>query len=644
MDRPEHDDGRRRLRRATTWGTLRRGSVAMTLAIAAAGCGDGTGGIAPSESARAFVRKLAAAAPGTERVASVAPGVDAEALLDWAEWKFPTLFPKGPATVDIEYLGVAYAVRSYVGGNHLGVSRQGEVWGLGGYTAGQLRSFGPVAQYAGQVAADRCSVYADRCAAPTALDLELRALIAREGLTGDPTVGRNLPSIADAMPQLGKLLFFSKSLSVGRDVACASCHHPALGGGDGLGVSIGAQAQNPDVLGPGRMRADRRLLVARNANTFFNTALYDRVLFADGRIESLAATPSPGGQGDAIRTPDGAPDPRAGASLLAAQARFPITGSAEMRGDGLPGLGDHELREHIAARLAAEAAAQPEGTGWLPHFRKAFGRPQGSAAELITFDHIMQAIAEYERSAVFVKSPWQRYVLGENLAIGVQAKKAALRYFRPVSERGFECARCHKGDFHSDERFHPIGFPQTGPGFALDGVDEGRQRVSAAAADRYAFRTPSLLNIEVTAPYGHAGSYGGLFFVTRHYRFESVEVRDLVQGRTWCRLSPFREQTNCAAQQAVVGRESFAAMDAMQARRRSDPANGLPSIDGSVQAFELAEGIDGPTMNAWLEEFLATLTDPCVKDRACLARWIPRPDEAPDAHQLNAVDISGRAL
>lgn len=615
----------------------------LTIAALLTACG---GGGDDAGETRSFVRRLAAVSP-TERIASVAPGVDAEALLDWAQWKFPALFPQGAATVDIEHQGVAYAVRAYPGGNYLGVSRQGEVWGLGGYTGGQLQSFGPVAGYAAQVRADRCGVYADRCAAPTALDNELRALIAREGLTGDPTAGRALPHIADALPQLGKLLFFSKSLSAGRDTACASCHHPVLGGGDGLAVSIGAGAQNPDVVGPGRLRADRQLFVARNANTFFNTALYDRVLFADGRVEALtapgAAAPH-GGQGAAIRTPDGAPDPRAGPTLLAAQARFPITGTAEMRGAALPGLSDHDVREHIAARLAAEAAAQPESTGWLPHFRKAYGRPGGSAAALVTFDNIMLAIAEYERSAVFVKSPWQRYVLGENLAISERAKQAALRFFRPVSERGFECARCHKGDFFSDEKFHPIGFPQAGPGFAGDGIDAGRQRVSAAATDRQAFRAPSLLNVEMTAPYGHVGSYGGLSFVNRHYIFERDEVRAFVDGRRWCLLSPFKEQAGCAAQQSVVSRESFAALNAMGTLRTTDPAAGLPSIQPLVEEFSLLNGISGPEANDWLQEFMATLTDPCVKDRACLARWIPRPDEAPDAHQLNAIDSTGRPL
>ena len=57
------------------------------------------------------------------------------------------------------------------------------------------------------------------------LDIELRALITTLGLTGAPATGRQLPAIEAPIPQLGKQLFFSKSLGGGFDSACVSCHH-----------------------------------------------------------------------------------------------------------------------------------------------------------------------------------------------------------------------------------------------------------------------------------------------------------------------------------------------------------------------------------------------------------------------------------
>ena len=80
------------------------------------------------------------------------------------------------------------------------------------------------------------------CTTPVDLDGMLRPILAAQGLTGDPTTGRNLPDISDPLAQLGKKLFFSKSLSGDLDVACASCHHPALGGADGLSLPVGVGA------------------------------------------------------------------------------------------------------------------------------------------------------------------------------------------------------------------------------------------------------------------------------------------------------------------------------------------------------------------------------------------------------------------
>jgi cytochrome c peroxidase len=99
---------------------------------------------------------------------------------------------------------------------------------------------------------------------PVTTDSQLRALIQSKGLTGNPMAGRALPSIDDPVPQLGKLLFFSKALSGNLDTACASCHHPALGGADGLSLSVGPGAVNPAVLGVGRRLATCQPTIARN--------------------------------------------------------------------------------------------------------------------------------------------------------------------------------------------------------------------------------------------------------------------------------------------------------------------------------------------------------------------------------------------
>lgn len=120
---------------------------------------------------------------------------------------------------------------------------------------------------------------------PDDLDGALSQLIEQHGLTGDPLAGQDLPTIDDPEARLGKLLFFSKSLSGNKDVACASCHHPYLGGGDGLSLPVGALAEDEDVLGPGRKTTTGQLYVPRNVPTIFNAWAYRRSLFRDARVE-----------------------------------------------------------------------------------------------------------------------------------------------------------------------------------------------------------------------------------------------------------------------------------------------------------------------------------------------------------------------
>ena len=125
------------------------------------------------------------------------------------------------------------------------------------------------------------------------LDAKLVSLIDNLKLTGDPSLSRNLPDISEPLPQLGKLLFFSKALSGNQDAACVSCHHPMLGGGDDLSLAIGVAAINPDQLGPGRIHDPFALgwdggpTMPRNVPTVFNLGMHDQAMFWDGRVNSL---------------------------------------------------------------------------------------------------------------------------------------------------------------------------------------------------------------------------------------------------------------------------------------------------------------------------------------------------------------------
>ena len=459
---------------------------------------------------------------------------------------------------------------------------------------------------------------------------QLREITAARGLTGDPSAGRDLPDISDPVPQLGMKLFFSKSLSGDMDTACASCHHPALAGGDDLSLPIGTGALNPELLGPGRMHPSGAPTVARNAPTTFNIAMWDQAMFWDGRCESRGKTPGAnGGDGEGIRTPDCAfndIDPRAGDNLVMAQAKFPVVAVPEMRGTSFEaGSGNDAVRDHLAARIGDYGEGQyvlnPDE--WLPEFQQAFDSDEDAAA-LINFQNIAFAIGEYQRSQVFINSPWRDYAGGNDQALTESAKRGALLFFRSPDAGGAGCSQCHIGDFFTDEQYHVLAVPQIGLG-KEDGNtgddDFGRFRETNDPSDKYAFRTPTLLNVEATGPYGHDGAYTTLEAMVRHV----MDPWRAFENYDYAQIDPSisTENMRINTQKAL-------------AKLRADQEAGTTPFQELTLTGEQVDD---------LLAFLRSLTDPAVNSREFLRRWVPdASDKDPDGLRLQAVDINGEVL
>lgn len=473
----------------------------------------------------------------------------------------------------------------------------------------------------------------------SATDSELNTLIDTQNLAVNPALGRSLPDIEDPIPQLGKQLFFSKSLGGGFDSACVSCHHPVLGGADQLSLSVGVEALNPDHLGLGRENSEGIPLVPRNAPTVFNVGLADVSLFWDSRVESLGAVPTANGTLSEIRTPDSdflTADPNAGPNLAAAQARFPVLSVEEMKTTGFETNSDSEtIRDHLAARIGnyGVGAGEISSNQWLPAFQEAFDSDAG-AEELVSFDNITFALGEYERSMVFTNSPWQQYIDGDLSALDEDAKQGAILFLTPAQEGGAGCSVCHTGPTFSDSRHHTLAFPQIGPG-AGDGPtgddDLGRERETGNPADRWRFRTPSLLNVAVTAPYGHAGAFQNLEAVVRHYVNPNQSIQAYFANGGWCQLPQFNGQDDCGALYPNAQTNTMAAL-----RKLNQEVQGqmTPFVPPQLDDEQIAQ----------LVAFLEALTDPCVENRDCLAPWIPVAEDALDEHQLNAVNAEGELL
>jgi cytochrome c peroxidase len=248
---------------------------------------------------------------------------------------------------------------------------------------------------------------------------------------------------------------------------------------------------------------------------------------------------------------------------------------------------------------------------WLEKFRDAYNAPYATAETLITEKNIAFLIGEYERSQVFINTPWKAYVEGDSAAISASAKKGALLFFNTTAKGGADCSSCHRGDFFTDELFHNLAMPQMGRG-KKDGEgneDFGRFRVTGKHTNKYAFRTPSLINTEVTGLWTHAGAYTSLSAVIKHHlnsqqAIDNYDVNQLSQA----------------------GIQNLASM-----QTNTQKALDATNFKGLNLDFTDEQVND-------LVAFIKSLTDPCVKDPQCLAPWIldnSDTDADPNGDQIN---------
>ncbi len=342
--------------------------------------------------------------------------------------------------------------------------------------------------------------------------------------------------------ELGRLLFFDKILSGNRNISCATCHHPAHASADGVALGIGEGGAG---LGPERHVPEGAAVlgrVPRNAPSLrFLGAREFTTLFHDGRVEAAPDGPWPSG----FWTPAREQLPEGLDNVLAAQAMFPVLSDLEMAG----GRGENPVADAAALRrFAGEGGAWDlladrlrEIPAYVALFEAAFPEIDGPTG--ITFVHAANAIAAFEAAAFRSDdSPFDRYLRsGEPDHLSPAAQRGMALFYGPAG-----CAACHAGKFQTDHQFHAIAMPQIGPGKG-DGTDDsyfratgyparledfGRAPISGDPADRYRFRTPSLRDVALTGPWGHAGAFETLEAVVRHHLDPpaSLEAYRLAEG------------------------------------------------------------------------------------------------------------------
>lgn len=270
--------------------------------------------------------------------------------------------------------------------------------------------------------------------------------------------------------ELGRQLYFDTRLSSDNTISCASCHDPEFGYAKDTQFGIGVDGQ----------------MGGRNSPVAYNR-IVSALQFWDGRADSLEA-----------------------------QAVGPIANPIEMGNT-------HESCVQTLKDIA----------GYAKQFEAIFD-------DGVTIDNVGKAIATFERAVVTGPAPWDYY---EQLSRFETAYADDLEYLEeddpelyeewqamkgdatanPISEsavRGGKlffsdksgCTACHMGANFADEKYHNLGV-----GMAAEKPDLGRFDFTKNDADRGAFKTPTVRNVSLTAPYMHDGSQQTLMEVVEWY-------------------------------------------------------------------------------------------------------------------------------
>ena len=270
----------------------------------------------------------------------------------------------------------------------------------------------------------------------------------------------NLPTGAGVA--LGGALFADARLSINGAQSCASCHAPAKAFSDSVALSRGTEGQ------AGK----------RNAMPLFN----------------LAWSPHYAWDGSQPRIRD--------------QAFAAWTNPIEMHADPA----------RIVAALARDAALAEK-------FRAVFGTIE------ITPERVTLALEQFLLVQVSADSRFDRALRGEAELTADEKRGFELfvMEFDPArGRRGADCFHCHGGTLFSDYGFknngldlgaraaRPLSANHAGGPPALP-ADDGREQVTGLESDRGKFKTPSLRNVALTAPYMHDGRFATLEEVVAHY-------------------------------------------------------------------------------------------------------------------------------
>lgn len=312
---------------------------------------------------------------------------------------------------------------------------------------------------------------------------------------------------------LGKFLFWEEQLSADDSVACGTCHVPEAGGSDPRSFSPesvhpgldGSFATPDDVLGSlGVVNQDcagtvisvphfgeTRQVTGRRTPTMI-AAAFSPTLFWDGRATSQFVDPETG----TVAIPSG--------GALESQSLGPIMSLAEMSCDTrtwadvttkLQTVTPMALATNLPADMSQALLMFPT---YPDLFQNAFG------TNVISARRIAFALASYQRTLIPDQTPYDSLMPGSGPGLMTPLQMQGLMLFRS------NCLPCHDGGEFSDHLFHNIGVRPVSE-------DTGRGAITGNPAHNGQFRTPTLRNVKLRAPFFHNGGKSTLAEVLTFY-------------------------------------------------------------------------------------------------------------------------------
>ncbi len=140
----------------------------------------------------------------------------------------------------------------------------------------------------------------------------------------------------------------------------------------------------------------------------------------------------------------------------------------------------------------------------MPGYVEAFEAAFPDQADPVTFENVALAIEVFESTLLTPNAPFDLFMQGDEDALTQEEKDG----FELFVNKG--CVSCHMGINIGGTGYFPFGVVERPDAFILPEDDLGRYSVTNVEADKYAFKSPSLRNIELTPPYFHSGSVWSL--------------------------------------------------------------------------------------------------------------------------------------